>query len=258
MIGVRGASIEQQVGFLNAHVTPEIAASAMAHDVHGSAARMNGETGLGPIEAIVLYCFIRAVRPKKVVQVGAGVSTAIMLLALGDEHASSHIVAIDPFPTPLLEKAHAEGKIELRKEGAQETPPEVFTGLGPGDLLFIDSTHTVKPGSEVNYLMLEVLPRLKKGVYVHFHDIYFPYDYQRNLLSDGLFFHNESTLLHAFLIGNQDYRIAVSLSMLHYAAPDAIRRLVPSYRPQPNDDGLRKTDSPDGHFPSSIYLMKER
>ena len=91
--------------------------------------------------------------------------------------------------------------------------------------------------------------RLKSGVFVHFHDIYFPYDYSRTLLSFDLFFWGESTLLHAFLIGNSHCRIVLSTSMLHYAAPERIAALFPRYAPQHNADGLQK----DGgeHFPSA-------
>lgn len=133
---------------------------------------------------------------------------------------------------------------------------ETFLDLDAGDLLFIDSTHTVGPGREVNFLILEVLPRLKKGVYVHFHDIYFPYDYKRGLLIDALFFSNESTLLHAFLSQNCDCRIALSLSMLHYTAPDDLKNHLPNYIPQINNFGLKINANPKGHFPSSTYLLK--
>lgn len=133
---------------------------------------------------------------------------------------------------------------------------DVYLTLGEGDLLFIDSTHTVKPGSEVNLIILEVLSRLAKGVYVHFHDIYFPYDYKRALMSDGLFFSNESVLLHAFLIGNAHYVIRTSLSMLHYAVPSEFEKLLSGYKPQENDFGLRSGNIEGRHFPSSLYIQK--
>jgi len=128
-----------------------------------------------------------------------------------------------------------------------------MTDLSAGDLLFVDSTHTVKPGGEVNRIILEVLPRLGSGVFVHFHDVYFPYDYARNLMSDALFFPLESTLLHAYLINNSRCRILVSLSMLHYATPETIRKSFPHYDAQKNIDGLQDTGGE--HFPSSAYLL---
>src|SRR5690606_17232979 len=107
---------------------------------------------------------------------------------------------IEPFPSAFLLDAHTNGQITLIEKKAELVPRETITKLQQGDMLFIDSTHTVKPGSEVNRIILDVLPRLNDGVFVHFHDIYFPYDYQRSLLSSELFFNSESTLLHAFLI----------------------------------------------------------
>jgi hypothetical protein len=89
------------------------------------------------------------------------------------------------------------------------------------------------------------------GAFVHFHDIYFPYDYPRTLMSDVVF-PGESTLLHAFLIANEKYEIAAALSMLHYARPKELGELIPRYRPQRNDQGLAAERQ--GHFPSAIYL----
>jgi hypothetical protein len=96
-----------------------------------------------------------------------------------------------------------------------------------------------------------MLPRLKPGAAVHFHDITFPYDYQRKILRGNHFFTHESVLLHAFLAYNSRFRILASLSMLHYACPDAMRECLPPYRPAPDDQGLA---AGEGHFPSSTYL----
>ena len=153
---------------------------------------------------------------------------------------------------PFLEKADADGRIRLVKEMAQKVDMSISTSLKDGDLFFVDSTHTVKTGSEVNRIILEVLPRLSSGVYVHFHDIYFPYDYKRDVLDGDLFFWSENTLLYAFLVNNSNYSIEASLSMLHYAAPEKLKALIPDYDPQTNDEGLKKEGGQ--HFPSAIYL----
>jgi hypothetical protein len=91
-------------------------------------------------------------------------------------------------------------------------------------------------------------------VWVHFHDIYLPFDYQRDILNPPLFFWTESTLVHAFLIGNAAIRIAASLSMLHYDAPREVQKLIPRYQPEPSVDGVGSA-RPMGHFPSSLYLQ---
>ena len=91
----------------------------------------------------------------------------------------------------------------------------------------------------MNRIILEVLPRLSGGDWLHFHDIYFPYDYQRGLLDDELFFSSESVLLHAFLINNPAFTIRAALSMLHFGDPERLQRLLPNYRPASDDHGLR-------------------
>ncbi|HSQ03114.1 MAG TPA: hypothetical protein VLN59_03700, partial [Burkholderiales bacterium] len=118
-------------------------------------------------------------------------------------------------------------------------------------LFFVDSTHTLGPAGEVSRIILEMLPRLKAGAWVHFHDILFPYDYDRHILSESLFFQHESALLHGFLVGNQHYAIKASLSMLHYRKPRELATLLPRYTPAGNDEGLHIRA---GHFPSSTYL----
>ena len=153
----------------------------------------------------------------------------------------------------LTELAEA-GRITLHRARAQDIDLEAMTGIGAGDLFFVDSTHTVKPDSEVNRIVLEVLPRLPKGAFVHFHDIWFPYDYPRDLLDETLFFWNESALLHAFLIDNVRYEVVVSGSSLHYGAQDRLREIVPGYVPDADRDGLRQSDAPRAHFPGSTYL----
>lgn len=187
---------------------------------------------------------------------GSGVSTHCMLRALrqneADGHAGSHMTCIEPNPSTPLEALAAEGAIELLPEPVQGVDMDRFEALEAGDLCFIDSSHAVKPGSDVNHLILEVLPRLRAGVIVHFHDIYLPYDYPRDVLRT-LYHWQETALLRAFLIGNAGVDILFSLSQLHYDAPDK-REVFPEYEPQADVDGMATEHS--GHFPASTYLRK--
>jgi hypothetical protein len=98
-----------------------------------------------------------------------------------------------------------------------------------------------------------MLPRLAPGVYAHFHDIYFPYDYPPDLLSTALFFSHESALLYAFLLLNRSFEIAGSLSMLHHRRPADLRRIFADIRPTVFDDGLTMES---GQFPSAIFLRR--
>lgn len=252
MVGVQGIDVSTQFDFVEACCSPQTVERLRRDDVYANACKMNGEAGFGLPDAEFLYGFIHTIRPKKIVQVGCGVSTFVMLMAAAEARYQPEIVCVEPFPTEFLDQANREQAVRLVKARAQDVPLEVLTDLGEDGFLFVDSTHTVKPGSEVNRLILEVLPRLNGGDWVHFHDIYFPYDYQRGLLDDELFFSNESVLLHAFLINNSSFALRVALSMLHFSDPERLRSSLPSYRPACNDHGLRGSS---GHFPASTYLQ---
>ncbi len=253
MVGVRGADTDVQFEFLESCCTPELVTRLRRNDIWSAACSMNGAPGFGPVDADFLFGFIQAVRPKKIVQVGCGVSSAVMLMAAREtSDYRPEFVCIEPYPTDYLKGADRAGEIRLVAEKAQSVTLETLTDLGEGGFLCVDSTHTVKPGSEVNRLVFEVLPRLKPGSWVHFHDVYFPYDYQRGILDDELFFSNESALLHAFMINNSDYVIVTCMSILHYKDASRLGRSLPNYRRASDDHGLRVSD---GHFPSSLYLQ---
>jgi hypothetical protein len=252
MIGVRGTDIDEQFEFVETCCAAHLSRLERG-DLYEQACGTNGEPGFSPIDADLLYCFVRSVRPAKIVQIGCGVSTAIILSAAAESPGyTPEVVCIEPYPTDFLKRAADSGQIRLVVEKAQSVAIEELTQLGENGFLFVDSTHAVKPGSEVNRIILEVLPRLGSGNWVHFHDIYFPYNYQRGLLDDELFFSNESVLLHAFLIENAMFTIRASQSMLHHADPSRLARSLPNYRPAGNDHGLRASS---GHFPASIYLQ---
>jgi predicted O-methyltransferase YrrM len=216
--------------------------------------------GYGYIEAQALHGFIRHYKPSRIVEVGSGASTYCMLKAsemnFQETGQRASITSIEPYPSDRLRSLT---QIELISQQVQKVPIEVFTALGENDLLFIDSSHTVKPGGDVNYLILEVLPRLHPGVVVHFHDIYLPYDYQRDVCQT--FFHwAETSLLRAFLTFNEKAKIIVCLSHLHYENKDLLRKVFPEYNSQLDEDGLhpdtyKPFDPIPEHFPSSIYIL---
>jgi hypothetical protein len=168
---------------------------------------------------------------------------------------SASLTAIEPHPSAALKNL---ANIELKSQSVQTVSCDLFASLGKGDLLFIDSSHTVKPGGDVNFLILEVLPRLHPGVIVHFHDIYLPYDYPRDTLQT--FLHGmETALLHAFLINNSKARVVVCLSDLHYRRSEVLREVFPEYIHQEDERGLhlskyRPFAAIPEHFPSSIYI----
>ncbi len=211
--------------------------------------------GYGYIEAQALHAVVRHYKPKKIIEVGSGVSTACMLAAMklnveetGDD---SSLTCIEPYPSDALKGL---GQITLISQPVQTTPLSVFESLGSGDMLFIDSSHAIKPGSDVNFLILEVLPRLAPGVIVHVHDIYFPYDYPRDVLRT-YFQWMETSLLRAYMINNSHVKILFCLSQLHYDRKEVLREVFPEYSPAADVSGLEVADDAAGHFPASIFIQ---
>ena len=250
MIGVDGIDLEAQLSFAAALCTPF--RSRIEGGVWDEFCAIAREVGYGPADADFLFCFIASKKPRRIVQIGCGVSTAIILGAAAHVDYEPQLTCIEPYPSDFLKEMSHAGKIRLERVKAQDAELDLMTTLGPEDLLFVDSTHTVKPGSEVNRIVFEVLPRLGPGTYVHFHDINFPYDYQPSVLRE-LFFSVESSLLHAFLVNNVQFTIRVSLSMLHYGRPEKLRQLLPCYLPQPSLDGL--SSAGNRRVPSALYLQ---
>jgi predicted O-methyltransferase YrrM len=213
-------------------------------------------TGFGPIESQLLHCFVRAKAPRRVIEIGSGVSTACMLEAIRMNQADrseTHLTCIEPFPKDAF---HIINNITHLRQPLQAVPVSLFEQLQPGDLLFIDSSHAVKTGSEVLRIYLDIIPSLPAGVYVHVHDINLPYEYSRDALA-AYYASQETAFLLALLTDNPRLSIQTCLSGLHYDCPDQLQAIMSDYRPQANQEGLPASDSTPGHFPSSIWLLTE-
>jgi hypothetical protein len=255
MTGVAGTDLDEQVRLLNAWLTPPVVQRLSNHDVYGSACAANSAIGYGAPDADVLFAFIMAARPQRVVQIGCGVSTAVILAAARAADHTVQLTCVDPYPTEFLERAAERKSITLLPQKAEAVPTERLRDLDAGDLLFVDSSHTTKPGSDVHHLILRVLPRLETGVFVHFHDVTFPYDYGPNIFAgQDLFFGVEPVVLHAYLIHNSRCAIRVSMSMLHHDRPDDLARLVPHYEGITADRGINPPGT-EGRSPSATYLQ---
>jgi Methyltransferase domain len=248
---IAGADLPSQQAFA-ASCTQGLEASMTATSLHRRACEMNGlHEGFGPIEADFLYCFVRSQQPPVIIQIGCGVSTAICILAAADAGYKPNIICIEPYPTQFLTDQAAAGTLRLVVEKFEDTTLPIADLLQNGGLFFVDSSHTLGPAGEVTQLICEALPTLPSGTWVHFHDIMFPYDYSPDILTSELFFCHETALLYAFLLQNNRYSIAASLSMLHHESPTQLAKYLPNYKPARFDQGLRLTS---GHHPSSIYL----
>lgn len=152
----------------------------------------------GASDAMALYCFLRFAKPKRVVEIGGGSSTLVIRQAL-KANGFGELWEIEPFPSPFL--TTLDVITQFFQSPVQNVPMAVFDSLEANDILFIDSTHTVKESSDCTYLYLKVLPRLKKGVLIHSHDIFLPEPMPLAWALQHQVYWNEQYLLQALLLG---------------------------------------------------------
>lgn len=180
-------------------------------------------------DAIVLYCMLRYARPRRVIEVGSGYSSCALLDT--NERFFNHSIActfIEPYPQLLasLVKEEDHARMTLIARNLQDVDPRIFAELSSNDILFVDSSHVSKTDSDVNYIFFEVLPRLRSGVYVHFHDIFYPFEYPKEWVYQGRAW-NEAYLLRSFLQYNTRFEIQFFNSFLERFHKDTIARAMP-------------------------------
>jgi predicted O-methyltransferase YrrM len=180
-------------------------------------------------DAILYYCMLRHVRPRRVIEVGSGYSSCLLLDT--NERAFRHAISctfIEPYPKLLHSLISDDDRARIRviPTNVQEVPAAVFDELAPDDILFIDSSHVSKTHSDVNYLFFEILPRLQSGVYVHVHDVFFPFEYPREWVFQGRAW-NEAYLVRAFLQYNDRFEIQLFNSFLETFHRDLVAELMP-------------------------------
>ena len=180
-------------------------------------------------DAIVLYAMLRRLRPKQVIEVGSGFSSAVMLDTT-DKFLQRDVrfTFIDPYPNRLFGLLSDPDKRRHRvvQERVQDVAVEEFKSLGTGDVLFIDSSHVVKIGSDVRHLLWEVLPRLEAGVIVHFHDVMWPFEYPQDWVLAGNAW-NEAYFLRTFLQYNEVFQIEYFNSYVARVHENALRERMP-------------------------------
>lgn len=159
-------------------------------------------------EAIILHGIIRWIGPRRIIEIGCGYSSAVILDATDGLDAAPECTMIEPYPQLLrsLLRPGDLGRLRILECPLQEIATSLFEAMGEGDLLFIDSTHVAKTDSDVNHALHRVLPALAPGVWVHFHDIHFPFEYPRAWVYQGRAW-NEAYALRAFLQYNDAFRI---------------------------------------------------
>src|SRR4030095_9410162 len=180
----------------------------------------------GGLDALVAYCMVRHFQPRLLVEIGSGFSSLILGEAL-TKNNEPNLVCIDPSPQNFL-RQNLPGLHSLIEKRVQDIDVDFFSRLTPGDILFIDSSHTVKIGGDVNYLFLEVLPRLKPGVIVHIHDIFLPFDYRRDWVMEQFRFWSEQYLLQAFLMFNSEFEVLMANSYLNHYQREELKATFPT------------------------------
>jgi predicted O-methyltransferase YrrM len=175
-------------------------------------------------DALVLYCMIRHFRPNRIIEVGAGFSSRLSAQALV-ANGHGELICIEPYPDEVIGRGFP-GLSKLIQEKVQNLGPAFFEQLGSGDVLFIDSSHIVKVGGDVDFLFLEVLPRLRPGVLVHVHDVFFPYPGRKSFYVQDRRFWTEQAL-QAFLIFNRTYEVLFCNSYLSSRHLQRMRDVFP-------------------------------
>jgi predicted O-methyltransferase YrrM len=160
-------------------------------------------------DGIVLHAMLRIIQPKRLIEIGCGYSSA-MILDTNELNFQSQlrITFVEPYPKVLrsLMKPQDEASVTIIESKLENLDPTLFEELAENDILFIDSTHVSKVNSDVNFIFFEILPRLRRGVHIHFHDIFYPFEYLKEWIYQGWAW-QEAYLLHAFLQDNQRYQI---------------------------------------------------
>lgn len=180
-------------------------------------------------DAIFLYGMIRNLKPSKIIEVGCGFSSCVIL----DTNElffdnSINTTFIEPYPDLLysLIKSTDLDRIMVIPKKLQTVDLNIFKTLNEGDILFIDSTHVSRAGSDVNYLFFEMLPSLNKGVHVHFHDVFYPFEYPKEWIYSGRAW-NEDYLLRAFLQYNNTFEIVAFNTFLEIFYQEIFENKLP-------------------------------
>ena len=174
------------------------------------------------VDAMIAYAMLREYRPKRVIEVGSGYSSRLIAYA-GKKNGGIELTCIDPY----IKLNCLDGLVNVIGRPVEQLDTSLFLSLEAGDILFIDSSHVARTGGDVVYLYLQVLPKLKKGVVVHIHDIFLPLDYPVSWVKEEKRFWNEQYMVATLLMNNKSFETILSNSLLGYCFPDLIRSKVP-------------------------------
>lgn len=191
----------------------------------------------GPCDAQYLYNIIRLYKPKQIIEIGSGYSTLMAINAVrrnkkDDQNYFCDHVCIEPYEADWLEKIG----LKIIRERVENINKDFFLDLEANDILFVDSSHIIRPQGDVLFEYLEILPILKRGVLVHMHDIFTPKDYLDEWILEDIKLWNEQYLLEAFLTFNREYKIIASLNYLKHNYFSEISRACPILKNMPDEE----------------------
>jgi predicted O-methyltransferase YrrM len=187
-------------------------------------------------DAVTLRAMIASHRPRHVIEIGSGYSSGCML-DIADEPGLGdfRLTCIEPNAARLrtMLRDGDESRVEIREANVQDVELELFRALAPGDILFIDSTHTLKTGSDVNFELFQILPRLQSGVLVHIHDCRFPFEYSDIQIFEKNYSWNEAYAVRALLMNSTRYRVIFYNSLFALQHRPLIEETFPPFLKDP-------------------------
>ena len=206
--------LDRQLAFIEAEL-----GSTMREFVPPAGFRLDNPT-FSPADSVLLDAMLGHFAPERVLELGSGSSS--LIIARRQQQGAYRIV--DPYPSALLD--HAVQRPDLRQVSTTDIPANWVTELEAGDVLFADTTHTVRVGGDVVRLVLDLLPRVRAGVVVHVHDIFWPFPYPRHFYEEHGFYWQEQELVQALLVENERWQILAANHALWRLRTDRLRELV--------------------------------
>lgn len=193
------------------------------------------------VDVEILYCMVRKSKPANIIEIGSGISTLVIAEAISknkieNSDYSCNLICIDPFPPDYL--SDISDISQIVDKNVEDIPLSFFSVLQENDILFIDSSHTIKIYNDVCFEYLELVPSLNKGVVIHIHDILLPFVYSEEWLRSKLFW-NEQFLLYSFLSFNKNFKILWAGNYVHTYFPELLHQAFPSYSFFKNNDQLK-------------------
>lgn len=223
-------NVNEQITFIeNLCYKEEILKIPIQGNNHGEKQFYFKNGSFGPGDAEFLYGMIRFQKPKKIIEVGSGNSTLIAVKAIEenkreDDNYKCDMICIEPFEQPWLERLH---EIKVVRKKVETVPIEFFQSLEEKDILFIDSSHVIRPQGDILWEYQNILPALQKGVYIHIHDIFTPKDYPEKWMFDEVRLWNEQYFVEAFLAYNDEFRIVGALNYLKHHHWEIVQKQFP-------------------------------